>query len=110
MSELQAVEAEVAKVAEEAKAEVVKVVEEIKPAAKKALVAITADEKLILAETEVEYLKATMEIQRLTKITEAKAKEYQTAVDGFLTKYGLSKAEYIFDGVKKAFTAIEKKL
>ena len=110
MSELQAVEAEVAKVAEEAKAEVVKIVEEVKPVAKKALVAITADEKLILAETEVEYLKATMEIQRLTKITEAKSKEYQTAVDGFLTKYGLSKLDYLFDGVKKAFTLIEKKL
>ena len=110
MSELQAVEAEVAKVAEEAKAEVVKIVEEVKPAAKKALVAITADEKLILAETEVEYLKATMEIQRLTKITEAKGKEYQTAVDGYLKKYLLDKSEYIFDGVKKAFTLIEKKL
>jgi uncharacterized protein YeeX (DUF496 family) len=110
MSELQVIEAGAVKFVDEVKAEVEKAVEAVKPEVKKALVAISADEKLILAEAEVEYLKATMEIQRLTKITEAKAKEYQTAVDGFLTKYGLSKAEYLFDGVKKAFTLIEKKL
>jgi hypothetical protein len=112
-TELKAAEAEVAKVAEEAKAEVVKVAEEVKavvvPEAKKATVAITAEEKLILAEAEVEFLKATMEIQRLSAITAAKGKEYQAAVDGFLKKYGLDKAEYIFDGIRKVFTPVAKK-
>jgi hypothetical protein len=101
-------------VVEEVKAEAVKLAEEVKavvvPEAKKAIVNLEAAEKLVLAEAEVEYLKATQEITRLSKITESKAKEYQTAVDGFLTKYGLSKLDYIFDGVKKAFTLVEKKL
>jgi len=98
----------------EVKAEAVKLVEEVKaavvPEAKKAIVNLTAEEKLVLAEAEVEYLKATQEITRLSKITEEKAKLYQTSVDGFLRKYLLDKSEYIFDGIKKAFTLIEKKL
>jgi len=101
-------------VVEEVKAEAVKIAEEVKaeivPAAKKAVVTITDTEKLFLAESETEYLKATMEIQRLTKITEEKAKGYQTAVDSYLKRLGLEKTDYIFDGVKKAFTLIEKKL
>jgi hypothetical protein len=101
-------------VVEEVKAEAVKLAEEVKavvvPEAKKAVVTITDSEKLILAEAEVEYLKASAEIQRLTKITESKAKEYQSAVDSMLKKYVLDKADYLFDGVKKAFTLIEKKL
>jgi hypothetical protein len=112
-TELKAAEAEVVKVAEEAKAEVVKVAEEVKavvvPEVKKAIVAITAEEKLILAEAEVEFLKATMEIQRLSKITEAKGKEYQAAVDAMLVKYGLSKLDYLFDGIRKVFTPVAKK-
>jgi len=112
-TELKAAEAEVVKVAEEAKAEVVKVAEEVKavvvPEVKKAIVAITAEEKLILAEAEVEFLKATMEIQRLSAITAAKGKEYQAAVDAMLVKYGLSKLDYLFDGIRKVFTPVAKK-
>jgi uncharacterized protein YeeX (DUF496 family) len=91
-------------------AEVKKVVAEAEKVEKAAVVKITADEKLILADTELEYLKTTTEIQRLTKITEAKAKEYQAAVEGYLVKYGLSKLEYVFDGVKREFQLLTKKL
>jgi ABC-type sugar transport system ATPase subunit len=96
------VKQEVVKVAEEVKAEVVKV-------EKAATVSITADEKLVLADAELEYLKATGQIQQFQKTTEAKAKEYQAAVEGFLNKYGLSKLEYVFDGVKREFQLIAKK-
>jgi hypothetical protein len=101
------------KFVDEVKAEVVKVAEEVKayvaPEAKKATVAIASEEKLFLSDCELEYLKATQEIQRLTKITEGKAAEYKSYVEGLLTKYGISKAEYLFDGVKREFQLIEKK-
>lgn len=101
-----AVESEVVKV-EDA---VVKVAEEVKTEVKAALVALTGDEKFLLRDTELEYLKAQMEIQRLTRVAEAKGLEYRNAVDSFLKKYALDKAEYIFDGAKLAFTKIEKAL
>ena len=110
MSELQVVEAGAVKFVDEVKTEVEKVVAKVEPVAKKAIVTLTDSEKLALAEAETAYLKASMEIQRLTKTTEEQAKVYQNAVDGFLKKYVLDKSEYIFDGVKKACTLIEKKL
>lgn len=85
---------------------VVAKVEEVKAA----IVSLTGDEKFLLRDIELEYLKAQMEIQRLSKITESKSKDYQTAVDGLLKKYLLDKAEYIFDGTKLAFNKIEKAL
>jgi hypothetical protein len=91
-------------------AEVKKVVAEAEKVEKAAVVKITADEKLILADAELEYLKTTTEIQRLTKITEAKAKEYQENVEKFLVKYNLSKLDYLFDGVKREFQLVTKKL
>jgi hypothetical protein len=101
------------KFVDEVKAEVVKVAEEVKaeiaPEAKKAVVSISAEEKLYLSDCELEFLKAQGEIQRLTKITESKAAEYKSYVEGLLTKYGISKAEYLFDGVKREFQLIAKK-
>ena len=100
MSVEETVVAEVEKVAEEVKAAVETKVEEVVKAAK---VDITAEEKLFLREAELEYLKATMEIQRLNKITEEKSKAYQAYVENLLSKYRLSKAEYAFDAVVNAF-------
>ena len=100
MSIEETVVAEVEKVVEEVKSAVETKVEEVVKAAK---VDITAEEKLFLREAELEYLKATMEIQRLNKITEEKSKAYQAYVENLLSKYRLSKAEYAFDAVVNAF-------
>jgi hypothetical protein len=91
-------------------AEVKKAVEEVKAVVKPATVSISAEEKLLLADAELEYLKATQQIQQLQKTTEAKAKEYQENVEKFLVKYGLNKVEYLFDGVKREFQLVTKKL
>ena len=91
-------------------AEVKKVVAEAEKVEKAAVVKITAEEKLILADAELEYLKATQQIQQLQKTTEAKAKEYQENVEKFLVKYGLNKVEYLFDGVRREFQLVTKKL
>ena len=107
MSELEnavaAVEGEVKSVAEAVVAEAAKVEEKVVEVVKAAVVQIATEEKLILREAELEYLKAQMEIQRLSKIAEAKSNEYQSAVSGYFTKHLLSKAEYVFDGSINAF-------
>ena len=94
--EVKAVETKVETVAE---AVVAKVEEKIKAA----LVNIVADEKLFLREAELEYLKAQMEIQRLSKLAEAKSKSYTDYIESLFVKYGLTKAEYVFDGAVNAF-------
>ena len=104
------IESEVKTIEGEVVAEVKKVVAEVEKVEKAAVVKITAEEKLVLAEAEIEYLKASAQIQQLTKTTEAKAKEYTAAVEGFLVKYGISKADYVFEGVKKEFQLVTKKL
>ncbi len=85
-------------------------VKKIEEAVKAAIVSLTGDEKFALRDIELEYLKTQMEIQRLTKVAEPKAKQYQEVVEGLMQKYALSKAEYVFDAAKLAFTKIEKAL
>ena len=94
--EVKTVETKVETVAE---AVVAKVEEKIKAA----LVNIVADEKLFLREAELEFLKAQMEIQRLSKVAEAKSKSYTDYIESLFVKYGLTKAEYVFDGAVNAF-------
>jgi hypothetical protein len=105
-----AAEGEVKTVAEAVVADTKAEVAKVEPEVKKALVQISTEEKLILREAELEYLKATMEIQRLSKITEAKSKEYQSVVESLFKKYAITKLEYVFDGAVNAFRALEKKL
>ena len=101
--EVKAVEAEVVKVVEEVKAEVVKVVEAIKPEVKKLTQEITAEEKLAIREIENEYLKAQMEIQRLSTITQGAQKKFTDTVEALVKKYGVAPAEWVFDNLKLIF-------
>ncbi len=95
----EAVVAEAQKVEGEVAAEVKKVEEKVKAE----VVQVVADEKLFLREAELEYLKLQMEIQRLSKLAEDKSKSYTAYVEGLFTKYGLTKAEYVFDGAVNVF-------
>lgn len=90
---IEAVEAEVVKVAEEVKAEAVKLTQEL-----------TAEEKLGIRELENEYLKAQMEIQRLSQITQGAQKKFTETVDSLVKKYEVSPAEWVFDNLKLVFT------
>ena len=101
-----AVATEAKKIEGDIKAEVAKVAPEVKAAT----VQVTSDEKLFLREAELEYLKAQMEIQSLSKIAESKSKAYTEYIEGLFTKYAITKAEYLFDGAVNIFKAIEKKL
>jgi galactokinase len=94
-----AVEGEAVKIEGAVKEEVAKVEEK----AKASLVQVSTDEKLFLREAELEFLKAQMEIQRLSKIADAKSKQYADYVEGLFKKYVLDKAEYVFDGAVNVF-------
>lgn len=89
-------------VATEVKAEVVKVEEAVKAK----IVNIKAEEKLFLREAELEFLRAQMEIQRLTKIAEDKSKAYQAYIENLYKTYAITKVEYVFDGAVNAFKAL----
>ena len=98
-----AVEGEAKKVEASVVTEVKKVEGDVAAEIKAAVVNIKAEEKLFLREAELEYLKVQVEIQRLSKITESKSKEYQTYVENLFKTYVLDKAEYVFDGAINAF-------
>lgn len=89
-----------------AEIEAVKEVEKVAEVVLAAVVEISAEEKLILRETELEYLKAVMETQRLQKIIEEKAKAFPAFVDTLVKKYGLDKTKYTFDSTSNSFRKI----
>ena len=98
-----AIEGEVKTVETKAETVAEAVVAKVEEKIKAALVNIVADEKLFLREAELEFLKAQMEIQRLSKVAEAKSKSYTDYIESLFVKYGLTKAEYVFDGAVNAF-------
>lgn len=102
-SEVKTAASEVVKEAKEVVAEVKEEAAKIEEKVKAAVVDISTEEKLFLREAELEFLKAQMETQRLQKIIEAKSKEYQAFVESMLKKYGINKAEYVFDATVNAF-------
>ena len=103
MPTLQEAEAAVKTIEGEVVAKVEKVAEEIKEEAKKLTQELTAEEKLVIRELENEYLKAQMEIQRLSQITQGAQKKFTETVDSLVKKYAVSPAEWIFDNVSLIF-------
>ena len=93
-----------ATVIEEVKAEVVKVIEAVVPEVKKMIQELTAEEKLGIREIENEYLKAQMEIQRLSQITQGAQKKFTDTVESLVKKYGVAPTEWVFDNLKLQFT------
>lgn len=95
--------AEVKSVAEAAVAEVKKIEGEVVGKEKAAVIEIKSEEKLFLREAELEFLKAQMEIQRLSKLAEDKSKSYQAFVENLFKTYGITKVEYVYDAIANAF-------
>ena len=97
------VKTEVVKVAEEIKTEVVKLAGEAKAEAKKLTQEITAEEKLAIRELENKYLKAQIEINRLSQITQNAQREFTTTVETMTRKYVVDPAEWLFDNAELIF-------
>lgn len=101
------VKQEVVKVAEEAKQEVGVVVTEVKKVgsevvveAKKLTQELSAEEKLAIREVENAYLKAQMEIQRLSQITQKAQQDFTKNVENLAKKYALDSSRWVFDNVE----------
>ena len=104
MAPLNEVLKQVDEAAKAAEAEVVKVTEAVVPEVKKMLQELTAEEKLGIREIENEYLKAQMEIQRLSQITQGAQKKFTDTVEALVKKYGVNPTEWVFDNLKLVFT------
>jgi|SRR5580658_937621 SMC interacting uncharacterized protein involved in chromosome segregation len=100
---VQEAEAKVEAVAAEVKTEAVKVegevVSEVKAEVAKIIQELSAEEKLAIREVENAYLKAQIEIQRLSQITKEAQQKFTTLIEGFAKKYVLNTAEWVFDNV-----------
>jgi hypothetical protein len=94
---IEEVKQEVVKVAQEVKAEVVKVAEKVTQE-------ISAEEKLAIREIENAYLKAQIEITRLTQITTKAQTDFTKTVEDLSKKYLISPTEFVFDNIKLQFT------
>ena len=100
---VKAVEAEVTKVEGEVVAEAKKIEAEVKAEVKKLTQELTAEEKLAIRDIENAYLKAQMEIQRLSQITQKAQADFTKTVEDLTKKYLISPVEYIFDNVLLQF-------
>lgn len=101
--EVKAVEAKVEAVASEVKTEAVKVVEQVKAEATKLSQEITAEEKLAIRDIENTYLKAQIEINRLSQITQNAQKNFTNTVEGLTKKYVVDPAVWVFDNAELIF-------
>lgn len=90
------VKAEVVKVVEEVKTDVVKEVEKIRQE-------LSTEEKLAIRELENTYLKAQIEINRLSTVTQKSQQEFTKTVENLTRKYVINPAEWVFDNVDLYF-------
>ncbi len=97
------VKTEVVKVSDEIKAEAEKVAKEAKAGVKKLVQELTAEEKLAIREIENAYLKAQIEMNRLTPILQKAQKDFTETVSSLVTKYAVDPAEWLFDNVTLIF-------
>ena len=91
-----AVETAVAPVVKAVKAEVAKVVE-------KTTQEITDAEKLVIRELENGYLKAQIEVNRLSQITQSAQKDFTKIVEDLTRKYAVPTETWLFDNVSLIF-------
>jgi hypothetical protein len=83
--------------------EVVAEVAKVEKAVEKVLQELTAEEKLAIREIENAYLKAQMEIQRLSQITQKAQKDFTDTVEKLTKKYAIDPAIWLFDNVDLLF-------
>ena len=72
--------------------------------ATEARIELTAEEKFFVTKLENDYLKAAMEIQRLTKTVESAQKQFPMFVEGLVKKYEINPATHVFNNIELVFT------
>ena len=82
---------------------VVAEVAKVEKAVEKVLQELTAEEKLAIREIENSYLKASMEIQRLSQTTQKAQQDFTATVERLTKKYVVDPATWLFDNVELVF-------
>jgi Na+-translocating ferredoxin:NAD+ oxidoreductase RnfC subunit len=100
---VQEIEAKAEAVAAEVKNEVVNVAEEVKAEVKKLTQELTTEEKLAIREIENTYLKAQIEINRLSAITQKAQKDFTSTVESLTKRYVLDPVDWLFDNIALEF-------
>ena len=67
---------------------------------------ITDAEKLAIREIENEFLKATIDINRLTQVVNASQKKFTNNIEALVQKYLINAKEMQFDNIKLEFVAM----
>jgi hypothetical protein len=93
---VEAVEAEAKKIEGEVVAVAEKVIEKVTQE-------LSAEEKLGIREIENAYLKATLEVTRLTQITTKAQADFTKTVEDLTKKYAINPAVWVFDNVLLTF-------
>ena len=75
----------------------------VEKAVEKVLQELSTEEQLFIRNVENEYLKASMELQRLQQVTQNCQKQFQAKVEELTKKYALSPLEWVFDTVALSF-------
>jgi ABC-type nitrate/sulfonate/bicarbonate transport system substrate-binding protein len=88
---------------EKAKEEVVNVAEEAKAVAEKVTQELSSEEKLFIRETENTYLKAQIEVNRLSQVTQKAQEDFTKKVEELTRKYAVDPSLWLFDNVKLSF-------
>lgn len=76
---------------------------EVTHVAKGAVIAITAEEKLVIRELENKFLKTQMEITRLQNVAQEVQKNFPMLIEQLKQKYVVDPATYVFDSAKLEF-------
>jgi hypothetical protein len=64
---------------------------------------LTDAEKLVIRNVENEYLKAQMELQRLSSVTQNASRQFTNTVESYVKKYAIDPAVHVFDTVELVF-------
>lgn len=86
------------------------VVVDVKKFATASRVELVAEDKLVIRDLEVEYLRAQAEITRLEKVMKNVESRFVPVVQSFVSKYLINPATHQFNNLELAFVALEKKL
>jgi prophage antirepressor-like protein len=97
------VEAVVEAVKEEAKSVAEAVKTEVAPEVQKTTQVISVDERLFIRELENSYLKAQMEISKLSQVTQGAQAKFTAKVEELTKKYAVDPAEWVFDNIELVF-------
>lgn len=93
----------VEKTVEAVETKVEETVAKVEQVAKKTVQEITTEEKLVLRELELNFLKVQTQIKDLSSNAEQMSRTYTAKIEELVKKYVIDKAEFTFDAISNTF-------